>query len=308
MINNFFMWCRQVVPCVFDDSLSLYENMCKVVAKLNEVIDHYNGFENATKSYIDNRLANIINKWTLILNSALTTQDAWVKAQLEKNKDWLSREIAAMDQRVTNRISENQEWVSDRLALNEKHMDALRESVIKAIDEVNEYVAQQLSEINQLIVSGDTAQRAYTNQKFEEVIQMIPRITSVIVRSPVDHKLYPISEVLTQMWDILRYGAMTCGEYDSLCITCGEYDDKGLTCAMYDLYALKYLWPFFKDRFAYHPATGSRDNVQFVEYFLANFARVNGLTAAEYDALNLQAGDYDRKQLTAYAYDWDGVV
>lgn len=35
-------WCQLVLPAVFDDSLSYYELVAKVVAKLNEVIDSNN--------------------------------------------------------------------------------------------------------------------------------------------------------------------------------------------------------------------------------------------------------------------------
>lgn len=34
-------WCYKVLPLVYDDSLSYYEVLCKVVQKLNEVIDTY---------------------------------------------------------------------------------------------------------------------------------------------------------------------------------------------------------------------------------------------------------------------------
>lgn len=48
MVNNYALhnvetlrfWCRKVLPLVYDDSLSYYEVLCKVVAKLNEVIDN----------------------------------------------------------------------------------------------------------------------------------------------------------------------------------------------------------------------------------------------------------------------------
>lgn len=32
-------WCQKVLPLVYDDSLSYYELLCKVVAKINEIID-----------------------------------------------------------------------------------------------------------------------------------------------------------------------------------------------------------------------------------------------------------------------------
>lgn len=41
MVNKLKFWCFKVLPLVYDDSLSYYEVLCKVVTKLNEVIDAY---------------------------------------------------------------------------------------------------------------------------------------------------------------------------------------------------------------------------------------------------------------------------
>ena len=38
-INRLYYWCQKVLPAVYDDSLSYYELLAKVVAKLNEVIE-----------------------------------------------------------------------------------------------------------------------------------------------------------------------------------------------------------------------------------------------------------------------------
>lgn len=37
-IGQFKFWCQKVLPAVYDDSLSYYELLCKVIAKLNELI------------------------------------------------------------------------------------------------------------------------------------------------------------------------------------------------------------------------------------------------------------------------------
>lgn len=42
MIGNFRFWCQKILPAVYDDSLSYYELLAKVVQKLNEVIDELN--------------------------------------------------------------------------------------------------------------------------------------------------------------------------------------------------------------------------------------------------------------------------
>lgn len=41
-ITNFRFWCHKIIPLVYDESLSYYEFLCKVMQKLNEVIDLLN--------------------------------------------------------------------------------------------------------------------------------------------------------------------------------------------------------------------------------------------------------------------------
>ena len=40
-IDKVKFWCYKVLPLVYDDSLSYYELLCKVVGKLNELIEKY---------------------------------------------------------------------------------------------------------------------------------------------------------------------------------------------------------------------------------------------------------------------------
>lgn len=68
-ISPFKFWCQKVLPLVYDDSLSYYELLCKVVKYLNEVIGNLNStnenFEELVKmydelkSYVDNYFANL---------------------------------------------------------------------------------------------------------------------------------------------------------------------------------------------------------------------------------------------------------
>lgn len=42
-ISPFTFWCQKVTPAVLDDSLSFYEVLCKLTAKLNAAIETING-------------------------------------------------------------------------------------------------------------------------------------------------------------------------------------------------------------------------------------------------------------------------
>lgn len=51
-IGQFRFWCQKVLPAVYDDSLSYYELLAKVIEKLNEVIDLVNGETDSWESII----------------------------------------------------------------------------------------------------------------------------------------------------------------------------------------------------------------------------------------------------------------
>lgn len=46
-------WSPKVLPLVYDDSLSYYEQVCKVVSKLNEVVELVN---NELEEYVRERI------------------------------------------------------------------------------------------------------------------------------------------------------------------------------------------------------------------------------------------------------------
>lgn len=49
-IEHVRFWCFKVLPLVYDDSLSYYEVLCKVVDKLNEMITELNEFSDEYES------------------------------------------------------------------------------------------------------------------------------------------------------------------------------------------------------------------------------------------------------------------
>ena len=74
MINNencFKMWCQKVLPLVYDDSLSYYELLCKVVNYINNLIE--------TQNEINKELSEI-KKWILkeLENFATDSLNKWL--------------------------------------------------------------------------------------------------------------------------------------------------------------------------------------------------------------------------------------
>lgn len=44
-VNTLNFWCQKVIPLVYDDSLSYYENLCKIVEATNTIINEIDDIE-----------------------------------------------------------------------------------------------------------------------------------------------------------------------------------------------------------------------------------------------------------------------
>lgn len=60
-LKSFKFWCQKVLPLVYDDSLSYYETLCKVVDYINNMIENQKEFSDELaelKSELD-----VVQKW-----------------------------------------------------------------------------------------------------------------------------------------------------------------------------------------------------------------------------------------------------
>lgn len=90
-ISQFRFWCQKVLPAVYDDSLSYYELLCKVIKKLNDMIAVDNEQTAAIKIIVAqlNELKEIFEKFKE------TGFDEYYKKKVEewidKNLDYIYR-------------------------------------------------------------------------------------------------------------------------------------------------------------------------------------------------------------------------
>ena len=82
-VQPFRYWAHKIIPLVYDDSLSYYEFLAKVVAKLNEVISQ----ENEQNEYILNTFDSIMNDldgWKTAVNAELTIWKNQTESDIEE--------------------------------------------------------------------------------------------------------------------------------------------------------------------------------------------------------------------------------
>lgn len=266
---------RKVLPAVYDDSLSYYEQLCRIKYKLNEVIKNLNDLEENLPSYVKQAIDEALGGWEERMEAQFAEQNA---------------RIAAAEKKIDDSLDDMQ-----------AQLDA-------AIREMEQTINAQLNALYLILVNGINANRAYIDSQISLLKSEFPDLSTVYVISPVDGQLVKIQDCVNDMYNVLRYGALTAAQYDALQLTAKEYDDKNLTAFTYDMYGLCELWSYLNVHRMHSVTTGEIVAIPAGVYQLADYVRENGITATAYDTLSLTASGYDGKAVTAYNYDWSGVA
>ena len=90
-IKPLLFWCHKILPLVYDDSISYYEVLCKVVAKINEVIELANGIDEYIDKEIESKLTDehlieIISEVFKFIKDVITTNDE--TGHTNASQDW----------------------------------------------------------------------------------------------------------------------------------------------------------------------------------------------------------------------------
>lgn len=88
-IGTFRFWCQKVLPAVYDDSLSYYELLCKVVEYLNDAIDELNVHSDAITE-LQEIITQIQEEFDDFKDSGFYDYYAeQLEAWIEKNMPWI---------------------------------------------------------------------------------------------------------------------------------------------------------------------------------------------------------------------------
>ena len=181
------------------------------------------------------------------------------------------------------------------------------ENAENSVSDMRKEIAQIISWVSEIYGFIEHYTDLIGNKVFNELKAYIDAWSKELppVTCPVDGKLEPINTALEHIYNFYNQG-ITAGEYDGLSITAQAYDDLKITAGEYDGFG-KTLFNRIYVCMMISPFTGERDYIANVVDRLADFHK-EGITASEYDALNLTAEDYDGKNITAYSYDWSNPL
>lgn len=86
-VENFRFWCHKIIPLVYDESLSYYEFLCKVMAKLNEVIDTLDA-QNEHIVEFETEVRELITEVQTVIEREITDVKNGIAHEWEANKHY----------------------------------------------------------------------------------------------------------------------------------------------------------------------------------------------------------------------------
>lgn len=255
------------VPSVYSNKQSYYECLCYIGYKVNECIDAINGFTNAYQQYTDEKVAELkayIDGLNTDIYNHITEVEKNIREDMNAKDTELDEKINRVQTQLLDKIGTLNILIYDLNAETRAHIDT---EVKKLYDYINDYVPNNMEVLN-----------------------------------PVRGYRTSLNQALADIYDNLRYYALTCKEFDSLNLTCAEFDGLSINCSEFDLYGAK---KFRVDinLYMHSPFTGKYVFYQDVINQLAELHFNNPITASEFDALLLTVKAFDAKALSAYTFD-----
>lgn len=255
------------IPSVYSNKQSYYECLCYIGYKVNECIDAINGFTDAYKQYTDEKVA-----------------------ELKTYVDGLNNDIY-------NHIAEVEKNIRNDMNKKDAELD-------KKIDDVQNNLIERINKLNVLIYQLNSETRQYIDSEVTKLYEYIKLYmpNNIKVLNPVKGYYTSLNQALGDMYDNLRYYALTCHEFDSLNLSCKEFDNLLLSCTEFDLYGAK-RFRVDSNLYMHNPFTGKYVFYQDVINQLAELHFNNPITASEFDSLLLTVTAFEAKALSAYTFD-----
>lgn len=196
-------WCQKVLPCVFDNSLTYYEVLCKFSEKLNEVINIVNQQGEGIQGYIQQLMDEYKVQWEQELDIEFNA----FKAQVNQTLDNYNETLISYNQILQNQNADIAQFKAE--------------------------IVKQIATLTAYVNTTDSNNRDWTIIQIENAINSISGKFPLIT-DPTDGKQEDIQTVVNHLYEFMRTNALTAQEYDNLSLTATAYDNKQLTAIQYD--------------------------------------------------------------------------
>lgn len=276
------------------------------------------------------KLSKEISDWSFYMNSKIDNLESSYKEYQKLISEMFKIRDDRIDQNM-NAIRNLREWLATvdyRVTTNSRNILQLSNDFSKvaaSVMETDKRLEDRLQKIE--------------DQLPELIQEFYAEVNGIRIRvyNPVQGKVTTLQDAINDLYKILtEYNGITAIDYQSRKITAEEYRKLFISAQQYDTRArqifdrileynpayqklLKEISDFkdqvieqlnkYKDeKYMISPFTGQKTLISYVVLQLSDFHKTNGLTAQEYNNLNVTAQRYKDLNITAYEYDWHAAV
>lgn len=326
----------KVLPLVYNDALSYYENVCSLIRWVTDLQDEYNKFAEEITNYVDNKIDAEI--------CSLKEEFEQLMEETENQLQLMIKDFEEFKAEIKSEIDENvkrlEAVMDDLIAQMNKEFSELEAEIRHNQSVFESRVDEKINDINNEIVDLKLLINKYEstlNDKFtSEIEKMYTYIdahisyqiaNSLYVTNPMTGETDTLGNVLDMLYNRDTALAITADEYDNMDLTADEYDNLNITAHDYDTIARLIFFDrihlqWFKDYvdsilndlnafkkevesiiYMYSPFTGNIEPVDMIIRKLSEL-HMDSYTAQGYDDLELTADDFDNMDESAYWWDW----
>lgn len=274
----------------------LLETYQTIINEINQILTWVNQHEIDYNDAIRRLTAveNEIDTFEAQITQAFNDLAAEQERKFEEQTAKLDASIAAFRREMQAAMAQFEADIANLKRSVEMEIVQLKNEINRAIINLN----NQLAANNEYIYE-------YVENRLDEFIDSFPELINLPVYNPVRGSITGLQTAINDLYEVACTNGLTAFQYDSLGLTSKEYDDYNLTALEFDTKGYILLGYPDENWYMISPFSGQYVKVKDVVMDLAHF-HMDGLTAAEYDALDLEAEEYDDKNITAFDFDWFG--
>lgn len=257
----------------FEDAPTDYILLVKLSNKVNEIIEQLNSYEPESTAYIDQQISAVyqaMSSMRISLEQLIAQTETACKVYTDKS-------IV----NVLQTLEELYNIINDRMIKLKVSLE----------NEFKLSIAMLQQEMETLKSYIDTALEKY----------------SIICHNPITGTHTSVCQAINDIYEQLRYNAITTGEFDESGISAGAYDALGISAIEFDTNSKSYIYKNMCKCLMIDPYTGLLANVSDIIAKIVTMSN-EGLTAEGFDSLELTASAFDEKQVTTFEFDFNGSV
>lgn len=256
-----YPFCQKVLPLVYDDALSYYESLCKIIDKINEIIEAYSTTEEKLQDLVD----KAISEFKIYVDEENQKQDKNANIEYEK----IYHEISALETKIIDNfnvvidiINNNntalQLWVLQEIKDLKKYIDDVIAGKIKEYNPwqgitstlsmiINDiythmrYGALTAYEYDRLNLSAESYQDYGLNAVTYDCNAKYILRAAVLGAFNTYGLFNSLYCTLGCILDRTKPNSLSAKGYDDLLLSAEDYDNKAITAQNYDFNSMNVL-------------------------------------------------------------------